>query len=89
MKEVDEMWTQANADNERPILTPGMSGAGRHATAEGTDPSRLVGDLLEPPEVRAELVASLRSAIRGNRYHVSGEQVAQSIIERRAHGASN
>ena len=83
------MWTQADGDNGRSSPIPGMSGRGRRAAAEGTEPSRLVGDMLEPPEVRAELVASLRSAIRGNRYHVPGELVAQSILERCSHGTGN
>ncbi len=75
------MHTQARRDDaERHII------AGVHARRE--EPAspypaqvEVLRGLLEPPEVREHLVASLKSAIDSNRYHIPGELVAQSMME--------
>ena len=47
----------------------------------GTETLEMVRELLEPPEVREELLIPLKEAIAGNRYRVPAELVAQRIIE--------
>ncbi len=75
------MRTEARRGGNDPRIIAGVRGERAYPDYMQTAPFALVGGLLDPPEVRAELVAYLKSAITHHHYHVPVELVAQSIIE--------
>lgn len=75
------MRTQADSGDRIPPLSTGAMRESLYPPSVQAAPLELFKGLLDPPEVRAELVASLKSAVAHNHYHVPVELVAQSIID--------
>ena len=65
-----------------PARSSAAPASSRASSMEATDVQYVLRSIAQQPEVRDEIIASLRARIESGTYQVSGEQIGEMMIRR-------
>ena len=82
LKQVQRSSESPSLGQIAPAPARGSSAAQVEFSPEAKEIQRVVGMVANEPEVREDIVASLRERIENGTYHVTGEQIGEMMIRR-------